>query len=157
LEGGSRPLIEAVLAPDKRSYVVSIDYKDYLNGYYRTGFDVNFKSYSEPFTVTSNTVIYAYGTYENIVSETSTAMLYEIFVPRPVISFKMTPDRTSAIVEIDFNNLPLMYCKTNEDPSWIPYTGPFSVDRNTVIYSKAGFNINTFSFVSMLPIEQIII
>jgi len=160
LQNGDKPYIDAVLSPDRKSYQVSIDFKSYPNGFYRTGFDAYFAPYTGPFLVTRNTVIYAYGKhdhgYEDIVSETATAMLFEIFIPRPVIRFRMAPDMSFATVDIDFNGLPLMYYKTDMDLSWIGYTEPVEINKNTVIYAKAGFEENTFSFVSMLPIEQII-
>ena len=158
LEGGDMPFIEAVLSGDRRSYAVSIDYKDYPEGFYRTGFDVLFKPYSGPFVFTSNTVIYAYGADPDVdmVSETSTAFLYEIDIPRPSIRFNIAPDQATAVVDIDYNGLPLMFYKTDEDLSWIEYIGQFDVNKNTVVYAKAGFDINTFSFISMLAIEQII-
>jgi len=156
LKSGDKPYINAILSLDKRSYLVSIDYKEYPSGFFRTGAEVYFKPYTGPFTVTANTVVYAYGVYQNIVSETSVEMLYGIFVPRPIISFAMAGDRLSALVNIDYNDLPLRLYKTDEDISWAEYTGLFAVNKNTIIYAKAGFDSDTFSFISMLPIEQII-
>jgi hypothetical protein len=124
------------------------------NWKYKIGASGTYNTYTAPFSITENKVIYLQ--YDNPSSLENYYTVTNIIVASPTIAVTPSGPSSSVTVTITYpGDPPVKQYSLNGGASWLPYTAPFTMTANGSVKARAQDAVGVYSEVATISVDNI--